>query len=197
MLEGFDISNNNELPLINSYIAVNRPAFCFMKASEGCSYRDRKLDENYGVIKENGIVPGFYHFAKWNSNTGRGEAENFLKCISPYMEDGALLCLDVEGKALRAPNAWIREFIDRVEEEYTGRVIIYIQRSAIPGKIRCFQDNGLWVASWGDNLLPPHTIAGYQIAFWQDGLQNGLDHDIFNGNMEQLLKYKCYRKGAK
>lgn len=195
MIDGFDISNNNPTELVESWIDLYDPKFCFMKASEGVTFKDKKMPGFYRLMQEKGILPGFYHFAKGGKNKAADEARNFLDAIQPYMEDGALLCLDIESTALRKSNEWIREWIDTVESEYGGKVIIYIQRSAFISKKKVFQDNGLWVASWGDNLIPPYNLNGYLIAFWQDGIRNGLDHDYFAGDMNQLYKYKCYRKG--
>lgn len=194
MIEGFDISNNNPWGKIENYLKKNDPKFCFLKASEGETYWDRKMPEYHGVITREGIVPGFYHFARGNGNSAVKEAENFLDAVRDFAYNGALLALDIEGKALLESTQWVREWIDMVESEYDGKVIIYIQRSAFHDKKPAFKDNGLWLASWGDNLKPPYVLRDYQIAFWQDGIRDGLDHDYFFGDINQLLKYKCYRK---
>lgn len=194
MIEGFDISNNNPRALIEAWISLHDPKFCFMKASEGVTYRDRQREEYFELIKSKGIVPGFYHFARGRNNSAVEEARNFLDAIDGFTDKGALLALDVEAQALMKSNKWIREWIDTIENEYTGKVIIYIQRSAFQSKRGAFKDNGLWVASWGDKLMPPYSIENYLLAFWQDKIVDGLDHDWFAGDMDQLLRYKCYRK---
>lgn len=193
MIEGFDISNNNSTENVKGYIAVHEPRFCFMKASEGKTYQDKKVDEFYNIITEHNIVPGFYHFARSYANTTEEEAENFLFVVKPYLEKGCLLALDYEEKSLTVSN-WIKPFCERVEEEVSGKVIVYMQRSAVKKKLPQLNDNGLWVASWGDSIGALTKYIDYPIAFWQDGIQSGLDHDWFNGNMEQLKKYLCFSK---
>lgn len=193
MIEGFDISNNNPRVLIESWIALHDPKFCFLKASEGTTFRDKKRAEYFELIKSKGIIPGFYHFARGGNNSAVSEARNFLDAIDGFTNNGALLALDIEAQALKKNNQWIREWIATVEAEYAGKVIIYIQRSAFQSKRGCFKDNGLWLASWGDKLMPPFSIENYLLAFWQDKIVDGLDHDWFAGDIEQLKKYMCYK----
>lgn len=195
MIEGFDISNNNDFSLVESYIELENPKFCFMKVSQGTGFKDKVLPEFYHkLIKPKGIVPGLYHFAGSPNNAALEEAQNFIDGMMPYMEDGALLCLDVEANALRCSNNWIRKWIDAVESIVDGKVIIYIQESAFQSKRNAFKDNGLWLASWGADFSKNPVTNGYPIAFHQTGFRHKLDHDVFFGNMEQLNKYRCYLK---
>src|SRR5215211_4056432 len=52
--------------------------FAVMKATEGVSYIDSKLDANYTGSAGAGLIRGAYHFALPNESTGTVQANFFL-----------------------------------------------------------------------------------------------------------------------
>lgn len=193
MIEGFDISNNNGIELVRSYIEKNKPEFCFMKASEGDSFIDRQAYKFYELCVEKNIVTGFYHFAQAHRHDPETEALHFMSCVRPFLEKGPqLLALDFEANSLRSNRyGWISKFCREVESQVNGKVIIYIQENELKNYRTQFNDNGLWLASWGADYRKNPYKGDMLIAFHQDGFRDKLDHDVFYGSWEGLLKYRC------
>ena len=63
MMHGIDVSNWQS-GLIPSNLSID---FCIAKATEGIGYTDRSCDGFIQNCIENGILWGFYHFARENN----------------------------------------------------------------------------------------------------------------------------------
>lgn len=207
MLRGIDISNNNYQYLaLQGFRPLLKPdEFVIMKASEGCTYKDNKLDFYYNIVHESGDgrpdaerLYGFYHFARPdNGNMPRAEAANFLRLVKHHAGH-AIFALDVEGDALRlsqeALDKWVAEWVDYVIDHANVRPLIYCSASAArrfptAAKMNC----GLWAASWGKKPTKTMIKPWEFWALWQDSTSSGvLDTNVFNGNELQFRKY-CER----
>ncbi len=207
MIYGYDISNNNYqyLSLLGFRPLLEKEKFVIMKASEGATYKDNKLDFYYNILHGSGDgrpdpnrLYGFYHFARPdNCNNPRAEAANFLRLVRHHA-GYALFCLDVEGEALKlsknALDAWVAEWCEYIIDHANVRPLIYCSaaetaRFPSAAKMNC----GLWVASWGKK--PSKTsIKPWELwALWQDSTSSGyLDTNVFNGTALQFRKY-CER----
>lgn len=91
-LRGIDISNWQKEMNLNSVDAD----FVIIKASEGVNWQDPAFETLVGKAKNTDKLIGFYHFARPTvNNTAEGEAESFLKFITPTGLIGkAILALD-------------------------------------------------------------------------------------------------------
>lgn len=93
ILKGIDVSNHNGN--INwSLVKSNGIECAYIKASEGTTYQDPYMNNNYNGAKLVGLPTGFYHFLVGSSKP-ESQAENFYNCIK-NKESNLLPCLDLE-----------------------------------------------------------------------------------------------------
>lgn len=204
MIRGIDISNNNwsYLSIAGFRPLLKREEFVIMKASEGATYKDPKVDLYYNIVHESqdgrpdpDRLYGFYHFARPdNCNLPRAEAANFLR-VCGHHAGHAIFALDVEGKALQLSqdrlDAWVDEWTDYIIDHAGVKPVIYCS-AAVTDRFPAAEKKscGLWVASWSKKptktMIKPWSLW----ALWQDSTSGGyLDTDYFNGNAEQFRKY--------
>ena len=200
MLEGIDISHWNRIADVIP--EMNKADFVIMKASEGRSMKDTKLDLFYNTLHGSADgkpatnkLYGFYHFAHPEINKGiegaRAEADNFIGLVGHHAGH-ALYCLAWEGKSLKDEYTdWAVEWLRYVEEKTGVKPLIYCQASWTPHLEKMVAgDYGLWVAHYTDKDKP--EIGAYPFyALWQYSA-DGIDRNRFNGNEEQWRAY-CKR----
>lgn len=204
MIKGIDISKHNwdYLSWLGFRPLVDREKFVIMKATEGATYKDPRVDTYYNIIHESGDgrpdpgrLYGFYHYARPdNCNLPRAEAANFLRVVGHHAGH-AIYALDVEDKALRlSPEAlddWVDEWAEYVIDHTGVKPLIYCSAS-VTGRFpsAAGRSCGLWVASWGKKPTKSDIKPWKLWAIWQDSTSSGmLDTDVFNGNPEQFRKY--------
>lgn len=195
MLNGIDISHHNFY--MNDIHDINKLDFVIMKATEGVRFKDSKM-QLYMNILESDKLYGFYHFARPDlGNDPEDEALHFVNTVRRYISDRSILALDVEAGALVVPNLdqWCTIWAQVVEIE-TG-ILPMIYCSAAETKrfkgvaaLGC----GLWIAKWGRKPTTKQVEPWPFWAIWQwtnEAVFSGqrIDHDIFNGNREQFMKY--------
>lgn len=205
MIKGVDISlwNWDYLSRVNFAPLKDLTMFTLMKASEGSTYKDRKLDLYYNILHGSGNgrpdkdrMYGFYHFARpENMNTPEQEAANFLGLIRHHAGH-AIFALDVEAGALSLTQArldkWVYEWCRIVYESVGVKPLIYCSAAETKRFPRAAEyDCGLWVAKWSSKKPTKKEILPWKIyAIWQDGTNNGLiDSNQFNGTPEQWRAY--------
>lgn len=195
MLTGFDVSHHNTKKKIQTFIDNNKPSFAFIKVTEGVNWDDPLAEENYSWLKDTVDVIGFYHYARAEKNDAVDEAEHFLDKVKDIVGPAGgefLLALDFEGLSKKAKPEWIRLFNEHIVNSVVGKPLIYMDKSTFPNYRTAFDDNGLWLAHWGEDYSKDPHLYGYLIAFHQTGLKDGIDYDVFFGDMEQLKKYRCH-----
>lgn len=193
MIRGLDVSHwNNELN-VRERLREDMDRFMIIKASEGATYRDIQRNNYAKIADEFGLVKGFYHYARPETNPVESEVRNFLDSIAG-MEKHSLLALDWEGKALDCTGYWAKQWLDMVYKETGIKPLLYVQESALDKVAMCAEgDYGLWVAKWGSKK--PNKGKWKVWAIWQcsDGhrlkSEHGCDSNYFNGSLEQLKKY--------
>ncbi len=160
--------------------------FVIMKASEGVSVSDSQAAAHYKKAKANGLMTGFYHYARPEFNTAKAEAEYFTRNVAQYVGE-SILALDYEGRALAYGAEWAKRWLDIVYELTGVKPVIYLQGSAVKDYGSIFEaDYGLWVAHWGTNNpwispWPFYTLWQYR--------GDPLDLDYFNGDADTWAKY--------
>lgn len=197
MLSGIDVSRHNRnMKDINK---INDFDFVIMKASEGATYRDSSLSYYNYAIETERTLKGFYHFARPdNGNSAKSEASNFVTSILKYDGKTALLALDLEGKALNVPclDLWALEFAKYVYNATGKKILIYCSEAEAYRFKKCAEFGcGLWVAKWSAFKPTKKKIKPFEVfAIWQNtnnmtfsGVK--VDHDYFNGTVEQYLRY--------
>lgn len=204
MIRGIDISMHNwdYLTWFGFVPLLKKSQFVIMKASEGGTYKDIRLDEYYSMLHEsdNGRpdperMYGFYHYARPDKgNSPKKEAENFLRLVGHHA-GYCIYALDVEGKALMlskdALDSWVAEWCSWIITKTGVKPLIYCsasQTKRFPTAAK--MDCGLWVASWEKKPAKKDLKPWEFYAFWQDSTSSGwLDNDQFNGTKEQFRKY--------
>lgn len=185
-------------------------SFVFMKASEGTSYVDPKLSTYMTGAKQQGLIPGVYHFTDGTLVNGdpvagaQAEAQHFLATARSFIGTGYLPpVLDVEGSILNLSatviNTWVGTFLNYVEQSTGVRPMIYASKSALPFGQSPSQTK-LWLAAWrysgggGDLNWVPNSSPWPQYTFWQysstttvPGVSSTYtDGDVFYGTLAQL-----------
>ena len=205
MLTGIDISHHNKN--MKDLRDILKYSFVIMKASEGYSFRDNAVSLYMNVIANSYKKPvvGFYHFARPEINNNPwDEAINFIEAVTPYLSYNPLLALDVEAGALNYPDLdnWCQEWLSIVENILGKKPMIYCSAAETRRFKKCCEYGaGLWVAKWSDKISKSDIKPWPFWAIWQNsasGICSGvrIDTDVFNGTIEQLLKYCEVNDGA-
>lgn len=101
-----------------------------IKATQGLTFKDNKLADNYAGARAAGLHTGFYHYYNIKDYNGAAQAAFFLSCIAPYISD-YLPVMDVEltdyNKPLPSPfslSLAVKTALDEVASKY-GSSMLY------------------------------------------------------------------------
>ena len=203
-LKGIDISNHQR-GLDLSKIDCD---FVIIKATEGKSYVDPSCDTFFQKALSLGKKLGVYHFANNSDNTAQQEADWFIQNTRGYIGK-AIPVLDWEDNVTdNVP--WALEWLQRVEEAYGCKPLIYMSESVVNRHDWSSVANanyGIWVAKYRDNLPDynydmskagnmPSIKYWSTMALWQwtstgrlNGWNGNLDLDVFYGDAAAWDKY--------
>ncbi len=171
--------------------------FAIAKATEGTTFLDAYLNANIAGMKQNGIIPGAYHFAHpgVDATAQANYFTNAVRTANGGRFHGMLqLVLDLEVTDGRTPAqvwAWTQTFCARVRA-VTGRPCIiytgfYFWRDSV-GNPNNNLNCPLWLAAYVSNPNPyiPQAWSGVGWAFWQytdtgrvPGISGNVDRDYF------------------
>ena len=203
-LKGIDISSHQR-GLDISRISCD---FVIIKATEGKSYVDPSCDKFFQQALSLGKKLGVYHFANNPQNSAEQEANWFINNTRGYIGK-AIPVLDWESKDT-SNVAWALEWLQRVEQAYGCKPMIYMSESVVNrhdwGSVVA-GNYGLWVAKYRD-YNPDYNYdmsnAGSKpavkywpfYAVWQwtssgrlDGWNGNLDLDEFYGDANSWDAY--------
>lgn len=196
-LFGIDISHHNATQVKTGFLDLSRHDFVIMKATEGRTYRDPKMNIYLPKLDPERQGIGFYHYARPENNSPGAEAVNFLSAIS-YRPSLSLMALDVEGAALRLPDKelaeWVLSWCEKVRKETGVLPLVYTGTDGLEkiGAAILAEDIGLWYPRYRAKI----TKAMYKpypfLAIWQYS-ETPWDCDKFFGTREQWNKY-CERR---
>lgn len=161
MIDGLDVSHYQ-----STTPNLHGKDFLFIKATQGIT-KDSRYDQHYFQARLARVVVGAYHFGI--KADGAAQARAFLSVASK----ADLFALDLEG-ANPMTQQQGRDFIKTVQA--AGHKCGYYHSES--GYSDLGQDFN-WVANWS-NEPTVHWD------FWQDGPENGVDHDFFKGTREDL-----------
>lgn len=181
--------------------------FVITKATEGGAdgaghvYVDPSFTAKWQAIKAAGLIRGAYHFLRPDlGNTAIGEADAFLATVKGLLEPGDLVALDVE-KGSGDLSLYVQTWLDRVSTSVGFNPMLYVnldylRNHGLQGH-PTLSKYGLWLADWGIPASSIPDIPGWAggVAIWQTGsaqvpgFPNPVDHDIFFGSRDQLVKY--------
>ena len=205
-LHGIDVSNyQGNVNWTSVKNAGNSFAFC--KATEGTTFTDAYLKQNWAGIHTAGMVRGAYHFGH-PGTSATTQAQYFVNAVRnaggfAAGSNSLQLVLDLETTDGLSPSqvwAWVQSFVAEIKI-LTGRPAIiytgyYFWRDSVgnpTNNLNC----PLWIAAYGVSspMVPPAW--GYW-TFWQysdtgsvPGVSGNVDHDYFNGSLTTLYKF-CF-----
>lgn len=200
-MHGIDVSHHNP---IDTWIG--KPFdFCMIKATEGKTYTDPKVTDNFTTASTKTDFIGLYHYARPENNGPQDEANNFLtaintlKVIAPHIKP--LLALDIEGKALevRQENLmkWIKRFNDLIQIETQTRPLLYLSASVSNRLVSLSNSEKLWIAHY--SVKNPSIPIWWDCKMWQytnKYLYEHLDADFFYGGEDDWRKLTGQEKKA-
>ena len=167
--------------------AAEHSDFVFLKASEGRSWEDPTLVERVDLARQaaqrEGLIVGYYHFARPDNNPPRTEARHFVKTVR---EAGGYLgpqrrgllrrdempgVLDYEVyHPTKKDEHWISEWVDEYEKITGHQPIIYGGHVLRERTTTNFGGCPLWLAAYVPELSPALLPEGWWKAgptFWQ------------------------------
>jgi GH25 family lysozyme M1 (1,4-beta-N-acetylmuramidase) len=158
--------------------------FAMAKASEGQHSRDNRFATHISGIKENGLVPGAYHFG-WPNQDVHAEAENYVGAVKSHAGNGFTHWLDLErysdgrnysGRGNTQIHDWAQRWIQLVQQAFPGqRVGIYtsgddIAKGHAPSGVPLWYPRYPWTGPAGyakaEAASRPEP-SGRQVLFWQ------------------------------
>jgi len=178
--------------------------FCFVKASEGVSVKDKNFKNYWKDSKAAGMVRGAYHY--FHSNIDPVDQANFFLSVVGELDELDTLVIDWEAKATNVSSSQNLEngleFIYRLEKVTQKKPIIYTGPYYAKDNIASsvvLKEYPLWIAHYQTNcpMVPPQWD---EWKFWQytdselvrgvgDPLkQTRVDANKFNGSLEDLKK---------
>lgn len=172
-MKGIDIYSEDNVYDWNRVKADSIQAI-YIKATDGVTYINPKLDSQYNSAKSVGLLVGFYHFAERNNPVA--EYQHFINTINKYQQD-LKPCLDYE---VSNPDMnFVAQFMSQ-----NGNLIYYgshstADRSGLPA-------NRIWIA---EPKTSPSNTRGYAgIQYSWTGRVNGIsnsevDLDIFTDSV--------------
>lgn len=174
----------------------------FMKCTESTAFLDDKFSKNKKEARENGILCGYYHFAR--GGDFKQEADWFLSNIGDIKE-GELVALDYEIYTLADPAEWCKNWLEYVESKIGFKPLLYTYHAIInkyDWKKVSDGNFGLWVARYGLQQTEPNekyapAIGSWAFyAIWQycsqgkvDGIGGNVDLNYTKMDLETLKKY--------
>lgn len=197
-MRGIDISSHQE-GLIPSTLDID---FCIVKGTEGVGYTNPYCDPAVQDCIANGILWGFYHFAR--ENEPEAEAEYFYNMCKGYFGHGVpVLDYEVENYNNRE---WCERFLNKLHDLSGIWAMLYISASRTPQYDGSWipQNCGLWLAGYpydatrwaADDDCPYSPWPWGFIAIWQftsslrlNGWNEPLDGNIAYMDREAWGKY--------
>jgi GH25 family lysozyme M1 (1,4-beta-N-acetylmuramidase) len=194
-LKGIDISNNNGSVCYKGVIDSGVECV-YMKATEGATYVDATLNENYECAREQALKIGFYHFLVGTSSP-EDQADNFYNQIKDKTMD-LVPILDVETNFENLMD-YVHRFINKFAELSGLTIGIYTYSGFMENLDDSLAGFLLWEANYNNDPwnLPKNNIwgqaAGHQ--YTDKGSVNGIDGNVdlnqFNDDilLEKLTGY--------
>lgn len=197
-VRGFDISHHQGR-IDWAALRKGNPAFVFIKATEGVSFRDPKFSENWANAKKYGIQRGAYHFFTF-CDSGRAQFKNFLSAV-PVGDSMLPPTVDVEfvGNCAKPPglDAIRKELsvlLHLLEITYSHKPILYVAGSAYEEVVSGhYFGYPLWVRNiWRE----PQVSDGLSWTFWQyadrgrvPGISVFVDLNVFCSGSEDFYRF--------
>lgn len=191
-VDGLDVSSHQGF--IDWGNVDERYKFVFIKATEAVTFVDKRFLENAEGVKRTGRILGAYHFFHFNYD-GAEQAENFINTAGSIIDLPPVIDFEFSGNPKNFGKSEaelineLRKCIDKLEEHYKHKAIIYTTRDAYDFVIKDNIENPLWYRS----IILPINKDMRNALFWQyhnsarvAGINTPVDLNVFRGNAEEL-----------
>lgn len=153
-MKGIDISHyQNEAGKIDwEKLKASEYKFCFVKCTEGTTYRDRFYEENKKGARKAGLVFGAYHFARLKDPIQ--EADHFCDTVGD-LEEGEIVILDFEVDGANQVD-WCLKWLKKVEERLGFKPLLYTNEARVKSlnwQPVVDKNYGLWVAKYASQVI--------------------------------------------
>lgn len=192
-VQGLDVSHHQDR--INWKQVDKKYKFVIMKATEGKDFLDTDFFYNWNNARINGFSVGAYHFFSMLSS---GEAQaNFYMSKVPDSNKTLPPVIDLEIPTRYPKDIVLKELktmIDKLEEHYKKRVIIYVTYHTYNAYIKGeFPNNKLWIR---DIKFLPNLEENNRWVIWQvsnrgrvRGIPGFTDKNVLRENsVEELIE---------
>lgn len=206
-VKGIDVSHhNNEI----DWATVRNPKgnikthFCFMKATEGGDFIDKRFVHNWSEAKRHNIAKGAYHFYRPEVSP-EIQAKNFIKNV--WLEEGdfaPVLDFEIQGRNRRHQRRLTENVITwlkLVEKAYGIKPIIYTNLHIYNQYIKDtpLENYPIWASQYNTEELI--GFENSKVYFWQhsqtgktDGIIGDVDQNVYLGTYLDLFNLKLKRR---
>lgn len=186
-VKGVDIFHGDQWNI--SDIVANGNLFIIDKITQGDDDLDSKVLARWQEMKAQPIKRGLYHYFDPKVDA-INQANWFLKNVEPLISTGDLLNLDLEvanGVALSQVREDAFTFLSYVYQKIGIRCRLYGPSYFLDslGLDSRFLPYGLWIADYGSQ--PPLVPLPYRTWDFFQYSETGIDSDVFNGTVDQLM----------
>ena len=188
-IQGIDVSNHNGA-IDFARVAAGGISFVYVKASEGCSYRDPRFTANVEAAHLAGLTVGAYHFFRKDVPGGE-QARNFIEATRPVQLELPMV-IDVEdwgNSRFSRHYDVIRNLSDMVRalESHDYRLMIYTNKNGYHKYLhRHFPKLPLWLCAFTHptKLAESYNCIIHQYSHWGsvDGIEGEVDLNVFCGD---------------
>ncbi len=216
IVPGIDVSKW-EAPVDWPKVRATGQRFAIMKATEGKTWTDPSFHENWIGAKTAGLLRGAYCYFHPDQDP-KSQADCFVSTVKAENDDGELPpILDLEdagklgaAKIISQTKIWL----DGVEAAFGRKPMIYSGISFLNtsfsvlggGPPSWAKDYPFWLAwypyTYTDGMIPSMPRGWFNWTFWQysekgsvNGINAGVDMDVFNGTLEQLYAFARVQPG--
>ena len=195
MIRGIDISNHQR-DVDWAAVARSGVEFAFIKASEDTAYRDPYFARNWIGAKQNGLVPGAYHYANPDETTPAASVDMFANMIDSVggLTLGDHVILDIESGTGDLSD-WVTRWMGIATERFSVKPWLYSGHWFTEPhglEIPALGKYPLWYASYQADL-PPVPAGWVNIHMWQisasgsvPGVNGDCDENLFYGSANDL-----------
>jgi lysozyme len=191
-LHGIDVSRYQDVinwsDVKEMQVKDIRIGFVFIKATEGADKVDAQFSRNWLNAEKENIPRGAYHYFI-ASKSGKAQADNFIE-IARLKKGDLPPVLDIEEMNDTKPAVLqkrIKEWLDKVEEAYGTRPIIYTNIHFYNSVLKdSFEQYPVWIAHY---LQPGKPRIDRKWTFWQhsesgrvNGIKTKVDFNVFSGD---------------
>lgn len=150
MLQGIDVSSNNQIQPVKNYLSTHNIDFAFIKVTEGKTYVNPRMKDFKSLFDVLKVPIGYYHYARPDNNDASEEADHFCQTLSSFgIHRPTLLALDFE-----IPNSkesdWMNQFLSSCHRRYGFYPLLYSYESLLRRvDEKIIEGVNFWVASTG------------------------------------------------